>query len=171
MCIALTQRGAMKRISLISEAAAILRPRRVAERQLEGALNILGSQSVPIETAIDYGPSISAGTSLCIVAEFEHTVIGMDNLGARSKLAETVGKEAAIVFSRELQSMACVDRQMADQILPYLALAGDGSRVTVSEITSHCRTNMWVIEQFLDGRFEVNGNLICWAKRSTVSSC
>jgi len=164
--IALTQRGAMRRISLISQAAAILRPRRVAERQLEGALDMLGSQSVPIETVIDYGPSVSAGTSLCIVTEFERTVIGVDNLGARGKLAETVGKEAAIAFSRELRSTACVDRHMADQILPYLALADDGSCVTVSEITSHCRTNMWVIEQFLDGRFEVNGDLICWTKRT-----
>ena len=164
--IALIQRGAIKRISLISQAAAILRPRRVAERQIEGALGILGSQPVSPETAIDYGPSFSAGTSLCIVAEFEHALIGVDNLGARGKLAETVGKEAAMAFSRELQSMACVDRHMADQILPYLALAGAGSCVTVPEITSHCRTNMWVIEKFLDGRFEVKGNLIRWSERA-----
>jgi len=162
--IALTQRGALKRISLISQAASMLKPRRVAERQVEGALSILGSRLVPPKTTIDYGPSLSAGTSLCIVGEFENTLVGADSLGARGKLAETVGKEAAMAFSRELQSTACLDRHMADQILPYMALAGDGSCVTVSEITSHCRTNMWVIEKFLDGRFKAKGNLIRWSE-------
>jgi RNA 3'-terminal phosphate cyclase (ATP) len=51
---------------------------------------------------------------------------------------------------------------MADQILPYLALGGDGSLATVSEITNHCRTNMWVIEKFLDGHFELREDLIMW---------
>jgi RNA 3'-terminal phosphate cyclase len=46
---------------------------------------------------------------------------------------------------------------MTDQILPYLALAGGSSQVRVAGITDHCRTNMWVIQQFLPARFEVAG--------------
>lgn len=53
---------------------------------------------------------------------------------------------------------------MADQILPYMALADGETAVTVSEITAHCRTNMWVIEQFLAGRFLVSDNLIRWRR-------
>jgi RNA 3'-phosphate cyclase len=160
-CITLTERGALKRISLISRAASILKPRRVAERQIEAASAMLNSQSVPLETTIDYFPTLSAGTSLCILAEFEHTVLGVDGLGARGKLAEAVGRETATAIRRELESPGCVDRHMGDEILPYLALARGGC-VMVSEITSHCRTNMWVIEKFLEGRFEVCGGRIRW---------
>ncbi len=45
---------------------------------------------------------------------------------------------------------------MADQILPYLALAGGRSRVSVAGVTAHCWTNMWVIEQFLPARLSVD---------------
>jgi RNA 3'-phosphate cyclase len=166
--IALTRRGPLRKISLISQAASVLKARRVAERQIEGAMGALGSLPRAVENTIDYAPSIAAGTSVCIVAEFEHTVVGADSLGARGKLAETVGREAALAFARELRSTACLDRHMADQILSYMALAAGGSCVTVSELTAHCRTNMWVIEKFLDGKFEVEGDLIRWTERRAL---
>ncbi len=51
---------------------------------------------------------------------------------------------------------------MGDQILIYMALAEEKSKVTVSEITDHCKTNMWLIEKFLDGEFETKENRIKW---------
>ncbi len=57
---------------------------------------------------------------------------------------------------------------MADQILPYLALAEDDSCVSVSEITRHVHTNMWAIEKFIDGKFDVQGNTIRWSKRAGI---
>ncbi len=51
---------------------------------------------------------------------------------------------------------------MGDQILPFLALIKEKSKVTVSEITNHCKTNMWVIEKFGIGKFETKNNLITW---------
>lgn len=155
----LVERGALKQLTLFSQAAAILKTRKVAERQIEAALGVLG---MPARTNLEYAPSYSAGSSICIVAEFENTVIGSSGLGARGKRAEQVGKEAAEEFLGQFQGPACLDRHMADQILPYLALAGDGSSATVCELTSHCRTNMWVIEKFLDGRFEVGDQVITW---------
>jgi RNA 3'-terminal phosphate cyclase len=55
-----------------------------------------------------------------------------------------------------MKTGACLDPHMADQILPFLALAGGESRVRVAEITDHCRTNIRIIEQFLPARFAVN---------------
>ena len=62
----------------------------------------------------------------------------------------------------EQKSEACLDKHLADQILPYLALASDKSKVTVSEITNHCKTNIWVIEKFLEGEFKIKEKLISW---------
>jgi RNA 3'-terminal phosphate cyclase (GTP) len=157
-----TERGALRRISLFSSSSHILRRRKVAERQIEGALSVLQSASLLLEPEVDYVQSVSPGSSICIVAEFERTVVGASALGAIRKSAEDVGKEAGTLFSSEIRSSAALDRHMADQILPYLALMGAGARVTVSEITRHCRTNMWVIEKFLPGKFELEGNEIRW---------
>jgi len=53
---------------------------------------------------------------------------------------------------------------MADQLLPYMALAGGSSEVRVAAVTDHCKTNIWVIEQFLPVRFSIdeqNGIISC----------
>jgi RNA 3'-phosphate cyclase len=156
------RRGELRKIRIFSSASSILEQRRVAERQIEGALRLLRSGAVVPETSIEYSNSVSAGSAACIVAEFETSAIGTSALGARGKLAEQVGEAAARQFLAVLGSAACLDRHMADQVLPYMALAGSGCRVTVAEITAHCRTNMWVIEKFLDGKFEVEDRTICW---------
>lgn len=157
-----TERGALKEIRVVSSAASVLRQRKVAERQIEGAALVLGSLPIAPKTNAEYARSMSAGSALCIVAEFERTVVGASALGARGKMAEQVGREAGEQFLAEFNSPGCLDRHMGDQILPYMALAGRGGRVTVTGISEHCRTNMRVIEQFLEGRFDVQDRLIQW---------
>ena len=55
---------------------------------------------------------------------------------------------------KEIESKAPVDRHLADQILPFMALAG-GS-IKTSEVTSHCRTNIYTIHQFMGEVFKVD---------------
>jgi RNA 3'-phosphate cyclase len=153
------ERGPLRAVRIFSHAAAVLKARQVAERQAAAALEILGSLASAPEVNVDYGASLAAGSAICAVAEFANTVIGADALGAAGKLAERVGQEAAQGLMRELASQACLDRHMADQILPYIALADGDASVTVSEVTDHCRTNMWVIEKFFSGSFGVKDGM------------
>ncbi|HXZ87473.1 MAG TPA: RNA 3'-terminal phosphate cyclase [Candidatus Binataceae bacterium] len=162
-----TERGRLKEIRVLSSAASVLKNRKVAERQIEGAVAMLGALPIAPKTSIEYASSHSAGSAMCIVAEFEKTVVGASALGARGKMAEKVGLEAAENFLAEFNSTGCLDRHMADQILPYMALAPTASRVTVTEVTEHCRTNMWVIEKFVEGRFEVEERMIEWSPART----
>jgi len=158
----LLDRGVLKQIKIISGASDSLKNKKVAERQISGVKEILGKLKLPLEEKIEYYQTDSPGSQICLVAEFENTVIGTDNLGKLGKQAEDVGKEAALKLLKEQKTEACLDEHSADQILPYLALAEGQSQVTVSEITNHCKTNIWVIEKFLDGKFEIDGNLIKW---------
>ena len=139
----------------ISGASLFLKDKKVAERQLAGMREILGKLKLPIEEKVQYHKTQCPGSQICLAAEFENTVIGADNLGKLGKRAEDVGKEAALELLKEQKTEACLDKHLADQILPFLALAGK-SEITVSEITNHCKTNIWVIEKFLEGRFEIN---------------
>lgn len=158
----LTQKGKLKKIYVFSSASSLLQKQKVAERQVFGAKEVFGKFNIPLEIHENYYETRCPGSSFCIVAEFENTILGADDIGKMGKRAEDIGRKTAINLLREEQSGACLDEHMADQILPYLALAPGNSEVTVSRVTPHCETNMWVIEKFCRGRFEVQGNVIRW---------
>ena len=158
----LTERGSFKKILVFSGASNSLKNKKVAERQIAGVREILGKLKLPTEEKVEYYDTRCPGSQICLVAEFENTVIGTDNLGKLGKRAEDVGKESALELLREQKSGTCLDKHSADQILPYLVLAPGKSQVTVSEITNHCETNIWVIEKFIEGKFEIKNNLILW---------
>jgi len=157
-----TERGSLKKILVISGASNILKDKKVAERQIAGVREILGKLKLPIEEKIEYYQTQCPGSQICLIVEFENTVIGTDNLGKLAKRAEDVGKEAALELLKEQKSGACLDKHLGDQILIFMALAPGKNQVTVSEITNHCKTNIWVIEKFIEGRFETENNLITW---------
>jgi len=161
--INLTERGVLREIKVVSGASESLKTKRVAERQAAASREILGKLKLPIEEKIKYYKSQSSGSQINITAFFEKTVIGTDNLGKLGKSAEEVGKQAAEEFLKEGKSNASLDKYMADQILPFMALSPDKSLVSVSKITEHCKTNIWVIEKFLDGKFQIKNNLITWS--------
>jgi RNA 3'-phosphate cyclase len=160
--INLTERGKIKKISIISGASQSLKSKKVAERQVAGVKEVLGKLNLPIEEKIEYYDTQSPGSQVCLIAEFENTILGTDNLGKIGKRAEDVGKEAALELLKEQKTNACLDKHLADQILPYMALAEGKSQITVSEITEHCKTNIWVIEKFIEGKFEIKESLISW---------
>jgi len=165
----LIERGQLKKLLVISGASETLKDKKVAERQVAGVREVLGKLKLPTEEKIEYYDTRCPGSQICLAALFENTVIGTDNLGKLGKRAEDVGKEAALELLREQKSGACLDRHLADQILPYMALVSGRhppatrSQVTISEITNHCKTNIWVIEKFIEGKFEIKDNLILWA--------
>ena len=158
----LTERGQLKKILAVSGAAEFLKNKKVTERQLQRVREILGKLKLPTEEKVEYYPTQCPGSQICLIAEFENTVIGIDNLGKLGKRAEEIGEEVALELLKEQKSQACLDKHLADQILPYLALAPGKSQITVSEITRHCQTNVWVIEKFLNGEFKTKNNLILW---------
>jgi len=97
----------------------------------------------------------STGAGITLVAEFGNTVLGASALGEKGKRAEIVAHECVEELLAEGRDGATVDRHLADQILPYLALASGPSEVMVREVTEHARTNMAVIERLVGARFDV----------------
>jgi RNA 3'-terminal phosphate cyclase (GTP) len=164
--IKLIKRGALKKLLALSGASQVLKNKKVAERQLAGVREVLGQLKLPIEERVEYYNTQCPGSQICLIAEFENTVIGTDNLGKLGKRAEDVGKEAASRLLEEERSGACLDKNLADQILPYMALAEGKSSVTVSKVTNHCKTNIWVIEKFLDGKFDTKDGFIAWTPKN-----
>jgi len=158
----LTERGKLNKILALSGASEFLKDKKLAERQLAGVREILGKLKLPAEEKVEYYHTQCPGSQICLAAVFEHTIIGTDGLGRLDKRAEDVGQEAALELLQEQKNQGCLDKHLADQILPYLALAPGKSQVAVSEITNHAKTNIWVIEKFLKGEFGIKDNLVIW---------
>ena len=147
--VQLLKPGQIRMIQGISHAANALRERRVAERQQEGAMASLKKLGLLCEIELEYEKTASPGSGIDLWAVAENTALGANALGARGKRAEEVGAEAASALIRQVDSGAALDEWMGDQILPFLAIAGGESSVSVARVTDHLRTNLWVISHFL----------------------
>src|SRR3989344_648371 len=106
------------------------------------------------------------GSSIDLFACFEKTVLGTNALGEKGKPALEVGKEAAEKPIEELSANSPIDSHCADQLLVFMALAKGKSEIAVSKFTEHCRTNISIIEKFLECKFAVEGELNMPAKIS-----
>jgi RNA 3'-terminal phosphate cyclase (ATP) len=151
------ERGNITRIAGISHAVNL--PRHVAERQAKAAEEALRGLGAPVEIAVEHRQDgLGPGSGVVLWAETDGgLVLGADALGERGKPAEAVGREAAEKLLREIASGAALDAHMGDMIMLYMALAEGPSEVAVSEITSHSRTNAYVIERFLPVKFSLGG--------------
>ncbi len=145
----LLERGEILQIQSWSIASQNLKHSSVAERQIDGAEKIIRIENPNVE----YVDSLSAGTSIHLQANCENSVLGCSVLGESRKSAESVGREAANLLKEQMDSGACLDEWMTDQILPYLALAKGKSEISVPKITKHAETNMWIIKKFIDTEF------------------
>ncbi|MGC8812458.1 MAG: RNA 3'-terminal phosphate cyclase [Candidatus Aenigmatarchaeota archaeon] len=152
--VKLVERGKVKSVKGISVAGSL--PKHVAERQANSAVKILkdygyGDVQILAQTVSTFSP----GTSITLWAECENSVIGSDNIGKKGIKAEKIGEECAKELLASLESKAALDKYLADQILVFLALAGSESCVSVEKVTQHCVTNIKIIEQMLNVKFNV----------------
>ncbi|RLI98093.1 MAG: RNA 3'-phosphate cyclase [Candidatus Aenigmatarchaeota archaeon] len=135
-----------------SNASRQLMRSGVGERQLKGAEAVIKIDRKNVK----YVPSSSIGSSITMASSFGNCFLCSSALGSRGKPAEKVGEEAASELKQVLGTKATVDRHMADQIIPYMALAGGKSAVLAPEITEHTSTNIWVTEKFTGARFGIS---------------
>jgi RNA 3'-phosphate cyclase len=130
-------------------------PAHIAERMRAAALARLGAMPANVGTSVLGGDeAIGQGGAIVLWARTDESVLGAGRVAERGVRAETIGDAAGGELAADLAAGAALDVHAADQLLVWLALAG-GGRFTAREITSHVRTAIWLIDQFLPVRFEV----------------
>ena len=155
--VLLSDRGSLKRIRGLSATSDL--PKHVAERQRDYALRRI-EKEMKIDAEIDIlydPPSDGTGSFFFLVAESDRAVAGFSSLGARGKPAEQVAREAYDSLKEYIDSAACIDSHLADQLLVFMALARGRSSFTAYPITDHLLTNLWVIRQFLNVKISFKG--------------
>lgn len=149
--------GRLLRIEGISGVANL--PLSIAERQKEAFLKSISLLTVPAEIKTLSVKSPGQGTFIFIEAVYEDSVAGFSSLGERGKRAERVGEEAGEKLLRHLGTLKALDPNMADQIVLYMSLTDQTSEFSTSEITGHLITNLWVLKEFLDIEYSIDGKV------------
>ena len=152
---AIEHRGKLRAIHCISAASNL--PEHIINRQHNQIQKRLARSDLPVSIKQIKGKSAGQGTLVFLNAEFENVRAGFSALGARGKRAERVADEACQALQNFLASDAAIEPYLADQLILPMALATGESRFTTSQVTRHLTTNIWLVQQFLPVRFEVNG--------------
>ena len=154
----------------VSHASIDLEKARVAERQAESARLQLNELKIPVNIKHEYSNTYSTGSGLTLWAIYGEeeidlinpVVLGADSLGDKGKKSEEVGKEAAENLVKFINSNAAVDAYLADQLIPFMALAG--GLIKTSEVTNHVKSNVYVAQKFLNVKFIIKENIISCEK-------
>lgn len=143
----------------ISVESSSLGAGRIAERQKYACQQILekyfqGTSLVgEFETA--RAGSDSPGSCLTSWIEHENCVKGFGQVGEIGLRAEDIGKNVAENVIRLHESGSTLDECAADQIIPFMAFAGN-SIATAPKMTGHMRTSIWLSETFLGKKINVD---------------
>ncbi len=150
--------------------SSLLKARRVSERMAKGCQKAFKARGYDPKIEILYDTqeepayqsvSIQAGASLAIWTTTDTgCLIGSDMAGAPRRTAEFIGKRVARNFFEDLDTGATVDRHLADQIIPFTALAEGWSVYLVPRITEHIEARLWLAEEILGAKSEVKGNVV-----------
>lgn len=159
----LTERGEV--ISVSGRSHCVRLPGHIAERQAESAEKRLQEAGYSADIEVESykkseDPHLSPGSGIVLWAKTQNgTILGSSALGKKGKPAEKVGKEAAGELIEQLETGKAVDKYLADQLIPYLALAPNESEITAAELTSHTTTNADLIRRILGTDIEVEGEI------------
>ena len=124
-------------------------PGHIRERERRQVEERLSQKNLAARYELIEGPSPGQGNIVFIVAGGSPAEAGFSSLGQRGKRAEQVADEAVDSFLAFLESGASVEDHLADQMIPYLALAEGPSEILVQRVSSHLKTNLWVVRQFV----------------------
>ena len=156
MPLDLKERGQSRGIEATSFVQNL--PEHIAQRMEHAVRKSLLGERIVADRQLSSGPSSGAGIYLC--AKYDNALLSADALGERGVPAERVGENAAQRMREEIDGGGTLDVHTADQLLPYMALAGGPSTFTVGELTSHLTTQMWLLPQFLPVDIEVDGTTV-----------
>jgi RNA 3'-phosphate cyclase len=158
--INLTEQGELEFIKIISHSSGL--PKEVSLNQLSAAKKLLQEKlSTDFEEITESNElSKNIGSGISVIGFYSNNaVIAASALGVKGKKSEKVGLEAAEKFLKEIAPKKPVDSHLADQLIPFMAIAQGNSVIECSSLTEHTFTNINVVEKFLKVKFIVDGKI------------
>ena len=157
--IKIVELGSLEAVEIFSSCASL--PKEVALNQARAAKNALKATIPEFVERIDYREKAETiGSSITLLASFSSGfILSGSALGKKGVPAEQVGKAAAHALLAELKAEKPCDSHLADQLIPFMALAKGKSEIVTTKLSQHCLTNILITEKFLPVKFAVEGEL------------
>lgn len=154
--------------------AESLKKPQVAER-IKRTIETELKQKSNIESFIftKYVKTYSTGVGVCLWAESDTNAIISSGtiLGERGVSSEKVGTHAANEIFSYIKNKIPVDNYLADQLIPIMSIANGESQIRVSEITSHLKTNLELLQKFNLKEYKIlkeNNGILVNLKEKTI---
>jgi RNA 3'-terminal phosphate cyclase (ATP) len=145
--LALGERGGFRGARIYSLASMDLLDGAVARRQAETARDALTEAGIEVlATETRSAAAESTGSALVIELEYARSRASFDALGEPGLPADDAATSAVTDALNFHDSSAVVDRRLADQLLPFLAIAG--GEIRIPEITAHVQSHLALLERF-----------------------
>ena len=132
-------------------------PEHIGKRMKHEVIKILSKKNLDVSITIERTTALSAGVGITLWSDLDNTVLGSTVLGEKGIPAEKIAEDASFQLLKEIDTGATLDIYAVDQVLPYMALAGENgeSFCIINKLTNHAETNMWLIKQFFDVEFNI----------------
>ncbi len=144
--LALLERGDIRRQRIVALVAAL--PESIGDREIETIADALGWDRDVGE--VQRAPrAIGPGNVVTVEVQADHVTEVFTGFGEKGVRAENVAATVAAEVAAYLDAGVPVGQHLADQLLLWLALAGEGAFRTVAP-TMHTTTHCDVIRAFLD---------------------
>ncbi len=159
--LSMTHQGKVAKIQGIA-LASNLSDQRVAQRLADRCAQVLRKRGYDsdLEVMEDF-TAAQKGAALTIWAQSETACfLGADQAGKRGRRSEAIADFVAASLIEDLDTGACTDRHLADQLILFAALAKGLTEYTVPHISEHVKANLWLVEKILGARSEVDGRTL-----------
>ena len=150
--------------------SSLLEERKVSERMAQACQSSMKEKGCKPVIRVVYDSrqspafdkvSIQAGACLAIWATTgRKCLLGSDMAGAPRRSAEFIGEQVAGNLVEDLRTGATVDRYLADQLIPFCALADGTSEYLIPRVTQHVETRLWLVEKMLGAKTRVKNNRV-----------
>ena len=140
---------------IAGEAHVANLPVTIAERMRDAACAALAREAAIAARALGPDAAVGTGGAIAAWAESAAGLLGASRIAERGVSAEKLGMDLGRELAADIAHGATLDVHAADQVLVYLAVAGGKSSFAARTVSSHARTTMWLIPQFLAVRFSV----------------
>jgi len=150
--------------------SSLLKERRVSDRMAEEFRSNLQAEGYSAridllydtnETPVYEKPAAQAGAALAVWAKTDTgCLLGADCAGAPRRSSEYIGRQVARMLTGTLHSGATVDIHVADQLIPFAALADGWSSFVIPEMTDHIDSRLWLVETFLGAKTEIKNRTL-----------
>ena len=165
----LLETGPLKRVEGIA-LSSHLKERRVSHRMAEACLDALRGMGIEGEIDCVYDekdrpafqrPSVQPGAALAVWSHTEWSgCLGADMAGKPGRRAEWIGRQVARHLMADWKTGATVDRHLADQLIPYAALAAGKTRYRIPRLSDHVEARLWLVESFLGASVSCDGQVV-----------